>query len=417
MKGESTAVRDASARYAPQVDIPAVQEGYKQTEVGVIPEEWELVTVGDLATVRDGTHQTPKYVPIGIPFYSVEHVTSRNFSNTKFIAEEEHKHLTRSFKIERGDVLMTRIGSIGECVLVDWDVEASFYVSLALLKISGADAAYVVAYSESSAFKKEVDLQSLPSATPKKINLGPISHIRLALPKSQEEQRAIATALSDVDALLEALDRLIAKKRDIKQATMQQLLTGQTRLPGFEGAWEVKQFDEVLVRLNAKSNQIQTNDYRHTGMYPVVDQGKEPVVGFSDRANQIFHCPKGGVIVFGDHTCIVKFVDFDFLVGADGTQIIKGKPGQITLFYAYQLEYRGVDPTGYNRHFKSLREKEFSAPDEREQAAILSDMDAELEALQQRRAKTTALKQAMMQELLTGRTRLVEPAARERAAS
>ena len=232
----------------------------------------------------------------------------------------------------------------------------------------------------------------------------------LPLPPTIAEQRAIAHALSDVDALLGALDRLITKKRDLKQAAMQQLLTGQTRLPGFSGAWEVKQFGEVLSRVNGKSYQIQSSDYQDSGDHPVVDQGKEPVVGFSDRADKLFYCPSGGVIVFGDHTCVVKFVDFNFVVGADGTQIMVAKNGQSARFHAYQLEYSGIPTTGYNRHFKFVKEREFVAPTHAEQTAIatlLSDMDAELAALEARRDKTIALKQGMMQELLTGRIRLV----------
>jgi type I restriction enzyme S subunit len=149
------------------------------------------------------------------------------------------------------------------------------------------------------------------------------------------EQRAIAEALSDVDGLLGGLDRLIAKKRDLKQAAMQQLLTGQIRLPGFHGEWGVKPFASVLIRLNAKAHQIQTSDYQATGKYPVVDQGKEIVIGFSDREDKRLRCPNGGVIVFGDHTCFVKFIDFDFLVGADGTQILQGKDGQSTHFMPF----------------------------------------------------------------------------------
>jgi type I restriction enzyme, S subunit len=197
------------------------------------------------------------------------------------------------------------------------------------------------------------------------------------------EQRAIAAALSDVDTLIGALDKLIAKKRCLKQAAVQQLLTGQTRLPGFSGEWEVERFDSVLNRVNAKAHQIQTSDYQPTGKYPVVDQGKQPVIGFSDRDEKRFRCPVGGVIVFGDHTCFVKFVDFDFLVGADGTQILHASAGQDTRFHAYQLQYRGVEATGYNRHFKFLMERDFLAPSLSEQtaiAAVLSDMDAELAA-------------------------------------
>lgn len=191
---------------------------------------WKAKTLGEIATIKDGTHQTPKYVPSGIPFYSVEQVTSLDFTITKYISEREHQFLTRSYKIEKGDILMTRIGSIGDCKLIDWDVNASFYVSLALLKIHpGNSAAYIVHYSKSVSFQNEVDLHSLPSAIPKKINLGPISNIRISLPEL-DEQIAIASLLTDIDAELAALEQRLAKTLDLKQAMMQELLTGNTRL-------------------------------------------------------------------------------------------------------------------------------------------------------------------------------------------
>jgi type I restriction enzyme, S subunit len=192
--------------------------------------EWEVTRLGDIAEIRDGTHQTPDYVESGIPFYSVENVTSGDFSNTKFISEKEHCFLTRSFKIEKGDILMTRIGSIGDCKLVDWEVDASFYVSLALLKVKTRySAAYIAHYSNSVNFKKEVELHSLQSAIPKKINLGQISNLKIELP-ALPEQTAIAEVLSDMDAEIAALEWRRDKTRALKQGMMQELLTGRTRL-------------------------------------------------------------------------------------------------------------------------------------------------------------------------------------------
>jgi type I restriction enzyme S subunit len=201
-----------------------------QTRLPGFHGEWKVRRLGDVAVIRDGTHQTPKYVASGIPFFSVEHVTSGDFKNTRFISEEEHRFLTRSFKIAKGDILMTRIGSIGDCKLIDWEVEASFYVSLALLKIHvDYSAAYIAHYSNSAAFKKEVELHSLQSAIPKKINLGPISNVRLEIPPLPE-QTAIADVLSDMDAELAALEQRRDKTRALKQGMMQELLTGKTRL-------------------------------------------------------------------------------------------------------------------------------------------------------------------------------------------
>ena len=382
-----------------------VRPGYKQTEIGVIPEDWEVRRLGDLAKVRDGTHQTPKYVPDGIPFYSVEHITSGDFTNTKFISNEEHRFLTRSYRIERGDVLMTRIGSIGDCRLVDWDVNASFYVSLALLKIHGADAAFVTQYSKSRAFKAEAELHSLPSATPKKINLGPISDIRLPVPLLPE-QRAIAAALSDVDALLGGLDRLIAKKRDLKQAAMQQLLTGQTRLPGFHGEWEVKRLGDVLkVRHGKSQHGITAPD----GKYPILASGGE--IGRTDT--YIYDKPS---VLIGRKGTIdsPQYVDSPFwTVDTLFFTEIGGEADAKFVFNKFtMIRWRSYNEASGvpSLNAKTIENIEVTMPLLPEQTAIaevLTEMDAELAALEQRREKTRALKQAMMQELLTGRTRLV----------
>jgi type I restriction enzyme S subunit len=192
--------------------------------------EWEVKPLGELASIADGTHQTPRYVQFGIPFYSVEHVTSGDFKDTKFISLEEHRFLTRSVKVEKGDILMTRIGSIGDCKLIDWDVDASFYVSLALLKIRpGYSAGFIAHCSNTAAFKKEIELHSLQSAIPKKINLGPISNVKIKLPPTLAEQAAIAEVLTDMDAELETLEQRREKTRALKQAMTQELLTGKIR--------------------------------------------------------------------------------------------------------------------------------------------------------------------------------------------
>lgn len=207
---------------------------FKQTEVGMIPSDWEVKTIGSFCKVYDGTHQTPNYVDFGIPFYSVENVSADDFEHTKYISLEEYTQISKRANITQGDILMTRIGSIGVCKYVDWNCKAGFYVSLALLKCNDrVDARFICHLSNSENFKKEIELHSLLTAIPQKINLGPISDVRIALPKTIEEQQRIANALSDVDTLIANLEKLIAKKKNIKQGAMQQLLTGKKRLPGF----------------------------------------------------------------------------------------------------------------------------------------------------------------------------------------
>lgn len=389
-----------------------LRPGYKQTEVGVIPEDWDVKLLGDIATVRDGTHQTPKYVPVGVPFYSVEHVTSGNFVDTKFISYEEHRFLTRSYKIERGDILMTRIGSIGDCKLVDWEVDASFYVSLALLKIKGASAPFVAQYSNSNAFKVQVELHSLASAIPKKINLGPISEVLVALPPTLEEQSAIATALSDVDALLAAQDALIAKKRACKQGAMQELLTGKRRLPGFSGEWEVKPLGEIAhIKTGSRNNEDKVED----GDYPFFVRSE-----FVERINDYaYDCE--AILVPGEGKIgeIFHYINGRFDVHQRVYAITRFASEVIGQFVHLYLKMH-FGPWAMQNTVKatvdSLRLPTFQSfemqlpPTSKEQTAIvevLSDMDAEIASLETQHAKTTQLKQGMMQELLTGRIRLV----------
>ena len=194
-------------------------------------EPWVEKKLGELSSIYDGTHQTPHYVDNGVPFYSVENVTANDFVNTKYISEKEHKQLSARVKIELGDVLMTRIGSIGKCKYVDWNPKASFYVSLALLKcVDSVDAKFVSYYSNSKQFKNEIELRSLFMAIPQKINLGPISEIIMIVPPSREEQSAIASILTSMDDEIAALESKKAKYEQIKQGMMQQLLTGKIRL-------------------------------------------------------------------------------------------------------------------------------------------------------------------------------------------
>ena len=184
---------------------------------------------------------------------------------------------------------------------------------------------------------------------------------------------------------------------------------GKTRLPEFNRAWERRRFKELFKRLNANAHQIKTCEYQTQGLHPVIDQGQSLVVSFSDRTDKLFKTPTGGVIVFGDHTRIVKFVDIDFLVGADGTQVLVMQGNNVAKFFFYQLSIKKIPDTGYNRHFKFLNDLTFKVPALAEQTAIatiLSDMDAEITVLEALIAKKQAIKQAAMQQFLTGKTRL-----------
>ncbi|QIR91624.1 restriction endonuclease subunit S [Vibrio alginolyticus] len=193
--------------------------------------EWEEVELGKITSIYDGTHSTPKYVEKGIPFYSVEHLTRDDFSNTKFITEDVFEKENKRVKLERDDILMTRIGDIGTAKHLNWDVCASFYVSLALIKANKSkfDSAYMGYYINSHEFHRELYKRTIHVAFPKKINLGEINHCNVLLPSINEQQK-IASVLTAADKEIEVLQAKLTHFKQEKKALMQQLLTGKRRV-------------------------------------------------------------------------------------------------------------------------------------------------------------------------------------------
>ncbi|PPT73024.1 hypothetical protein XarbCFBP8150_00795 [Xanthomonas arboricola] len=265
------------------------------------------------------------------------------------------------------------------------------------------------------------------------INKKSLGELPVVLP-SQNEQCAISTALSDVDTLLEGLDRLIAKKRDIKQSAMQQLLTGQSRLPGFSGEWNVKLLGDVAeVKTGPFGSLLHERDYVSDGV-PIItvehlgEFGVEhvnlPMVSEADCKRLNAYSLHVGDIVFSrvgsvDRNALIRKLEDGWLFSG---RLLRVRPNEScinSMFLSYQFHSEkfklavrtvAVGQTMASLNTRILNGIQVNLPSISEQTAIatiLSDMDAEITVLETRRIKTRALKQAMMQELLTGRTRLI----------
>lgn len=445
---------------------------FKQTEVGMIPSDWEVTTIGDFCKVYDGTHQTPNYVDFGIPFYSVENVSADDFEHTKYISLKEYTQISKRANIVKGDILMTRIGSIGVCKYVDWNCKAGFYVSLALLKCNDSvDARFICHLSNSENFKREIELHSLLTAIPQKINLGPISNVRIALPKKLEQQR-IANALSDVDTLIANLEKFIAKKKNIKQGAMQQLLTGKKRLPGFGSDERTgsrptdERRKECLSERSAKREAEKSSGYKMTelGLIPndwevktISQVGKIIGGGTPSTFNSAYwngsvqwftpaELSKAGKYVsksertitkLGVENCAAKILPAGTILlttrASIGTSAILKAPACTNqgfqslvvnsensnefLYYLLSTKVDEMMSLASGSTFLEISPKKLGGiqlqiPSSRaEQTAIanvLSDMDTEISALETKLAKYRKLKTGMMQQLLTGKIRLIK---------
>ncbi|QXP65401.1 restriction endonuclease subunit S [Polaribacter sp. AHE13PA] len=195
---------------------------FKDDEGNDFP-EWEEKKLGEITKYYDGTHQTPNYVSEGIPFYSVEHVTANQFEKTKYISREVFEKENKRVRLEKGDILMTRIGNVGKARYIDWDVKASFYVSLALIKQNSSfSSKYLAQYINSVPFQRELWKRIIHVAFPIKINLGEIGKCLVQLP-CVEEQTKIANFLSDIDIKIEVLNTKIENSKSFKKGLLQKM--------------------------------------------------------------------------------------------------------------------------------------------------------------------------------------------------
>lgn len=417
----------------------AIPAGYKQTEVGVIPEDWEVSSLKDVALFgggttpsrsqydlfyKDGHHPWVKTLDLnnGPIFETDEYVTDAALTNTSL---RKHK---------AGSVLVAMYGGfnqIGRTGLLRTDAA----INQALLAII-PDGSKLYSGFLLSQLNYHVDYWKLVASSSRKdpnITSTDIKNYELPLP-SVKEQTAIANVLLDSDALIDALEQLIAKKQAIKSATMQQLLTGRTRLPAFalrpDGTkkgykpselgdipedWVVAQLGEI-VKLNMGQSPSSSN-YNNKGIGMPLIQGNADILNrktiIRNYTSQITKKAKKGDLILSVRAPVgeVAKAEFDCCIGR-GVCAVQYKNDYL---YQWLVSFETAwDKFSKGSTFDSinseeLRHIELIMPSDEEQTAIatiLSDMDNELQALTQKLEKARALKQGMMQQLLTGKIRL-----------
>jgi type I restriction enzyme, S subunit len=422
--------------------------GYKQIEVGVIPEGWKCTNVRGIASsARNAIVGGPfgsdlvsaDYVAEGVPVIRGQNMGGQWVSGPfVFVTPQKAKSLEANLA-RPGDIVFTQRGTLGQVSLVPEKPLPSYLVSQSQMKLTVnrdvADPLFFFYVFTSEGQQELIRGRTIQTGVPH-INLGILRGIPVQLPPLSE-QRAIAEALSDVDALLGELDGLIAKKRDLKQAAMQQLLSGQIRLPGFHAKWNTLPAREI-------------GSFRGGNGFPLKEQGEESgtypffkVSDMNNEGNETFMTTSNhwiseqtrkrlGANAFPADSIV--FAKVGAAVFLERKKIL-GQPSCIDNNMAAfvldksRADVRFIHTLLLNKKLgnlvattalpsingKQLGEMALAIPPLPEQIAIatvLADMDAELVAMDQRWEKTRSLKQAMMQELLTGSTRLVslEPA-------
>ena len=388
-----------------------MKPGYKQTEVGVIPEEWGIDRVANLAHITTGGKNTQDRVDDGeYPFFVrsqiVERINSYSFDGEAVLTA--------------GDGVGT--GKIFHYINGRFDAHQRVYrISEFCNRLIGA---YFYRYFSRHFFGRIMQMTAKSSVDSVRREM--IADMLMPLP-STDEQRAIADALGDADGLIESLERLIAKKRAIKQGAMQELLTGRRRLPGFKGEWTTTILGEVIEKFIGGGTPSRSNPQYWGDEIPWVTvkdfathdpcKSQESITK-AGLLNSASHLIPQGTLITSTRMALGKAVVYsvDVAINQD-LKALFPKTIIVTQYLYYWFQHFGcvIDELGSGSTVKGisladLKNVEFRHPSPAEQTAIvavLADMDAEIAALEGKLAKARAIKQGMMQELLTGRIRLV----------
>ncbi|MCY4570701.1 MAG: restriction endonuclease subunit S [Candidatus Poribacteria bacterium] len=374
--------------------------------------DWKTVKLGEVTEIIKGgtpSRNVGKYFRGNIAWAIPSDITALDsflyIDDTETHITEEALSNSAARLLPAGTVLLTSRATIGETAIATVPMAtnqgfANFICREALLNVF---LAYYLRYIK----EKLNDLAS--GSTFKEVTKRTLLNIEIPLPPLSE-QRAIAEALSDVDGLLNALEALIAKKQAIKQAVMQQLLTGKTRLLGFSGAWETKRLGEIA---KIQKGSLITEKNVVPGAIPVIAGGQKPAY-FHNTANRT-----GKTITVSGSGAYAGFVALhNRPIFASDCSTISESPSFSIDFIYYYLVYNqntiykaqtgGAQPHVHPVDLMPLQVDLPPLPEQEAIASVLSDMDAGIAALEQRRDKTRAIKQGMMQQLLTGRVRLSE---------
>jgi type I restriction enzyme S subunit len=391
-----------------------------------IPDGWREVRLGDMVNIYDGTHQTPQYVKKGIPFYSVEHISSNNFLDTKFISEDIYQQEIKKVKIEKDDILMTRIGDVGTAKYINWDVKASFYVTLALIKNKSKDLnmKFLASLINSREFRGEVWKKTIHVAFPNKINLGDISKCKAAFPPISEQKRIVGV-LEAWDGYLEKLGKKIEIKKNIKKGLMQNLLTGKIRLKGFKEKWETVKFGDIgdIVTGNTPPMKDRSN-YGEEYYWATAEDfnGKyiyNTRIKLSEQGKSLSRfLPKGSVLI----TCIAS-IGKNAVAGVPlstnqqiNSIVVNNKNDNEFIYYLIQNSIGILKRYAGSGAVMILNKIDFSKikvslPKLKEQQAIakiLTVADEEIENLEKKKKIIEEQKRYLLNNLITGKIRVPE---------
>lgn len=394
-----------------------VRRGYKQTEVGLIPDDWGVKSLGQLGNPVRGASPRPAgdsryFNGSFIPWLTVAALT--NIPASQINVTETSGYLTYegslfSRTLNPGTLIIANSGAtLGIAKILGIKCCANDGIA-AILNISKDICATYLAHSINMKTTYLREVVATGNGQPN-LNTNLIGGFKIPIPPTIKEQEAISKVLNDIDALIETLEKLIAKNNYLKQGAMNELLTGKKRLSGFSRKWETKKLGDIV---KVEKGWLITQNTTVAGQIPVIAGGKEPAY-FHNQANRY-----GKTITISGSGANAGYVSFFNIpiFASDCSTISEGPDYDLKFIYyvlllnqdtIYKTQTGGAQP---HVHPSDLKMLVITTPEMKKEqtaiAAILNDMDVEIKALEDEVGKYKSIKQGMMQQLLTGRIRLI----------
>lgn len=416
------------------------REGYKKTEVGVIPEDWEVVKLKEIIDYTKGyAFKSSEYKENGVRIIRVSDTDYDSIKNSDpiYIDENDYKKY-ENWSLKENDLILSTVGSkppmynsmVGKVVKVDIMNSGSLLnqnaVKLSARNKNESTQLLIFNNLKTKNYLSYIEKIFRGNANQASITLNELFEYQVPLPEDLIEQKAIAKALTDTDNLIQSIEKLIDKKEKIKQGTMQELLTGKKRLDGFSGEWEVKKLVDIgdIVTGNTPSTSDAGNyggDFLFVGPG---DLGTNKYIKNTEKklSNKGYSLarkyPANSILVTCIGSTIGKMgVAYEELSSNQQINSIIPNNTYSSDFMYYSLSNisNKIKASASEQAVPIINKSTFGliellVPELDEQRAIaqiLSDMDQEIQGLREKLEKYKAVKKGMMQELLTGRVRLI----------
>ena len=334
--------------------------------------KWQQVKLNDCcASISDGDHQAPPKSESGIPFVTISNIdcyNSLDFSNVMYVPQMYYDKLDNKRKAQKGDIIYSVVGSFGIPVLIKDNTPFVFQRHIAILKPGDdLDSRFLYYTMLNKDFYHKADAVAIGAAQ-RTISLTALRNLEISLPPI-EVQRKIADVLSAYDDLIENNRKQIKLLEESAQRLYKEWFI-DLRFPGYENTkiingipegWEKKTVGQLLNKFE-RTKQVQAADYLETGLLPIIDQSQNFITGYTNDAETLIQYSQP-IIVFGDHTRILKLISFPFAKGADGTQIIVSNDSNMPQ-HLFFCSLREIDLSNYHyaRHFKYLKAEEILVP-------------------------------------------------------